>query len=133
MHFLIRKLYPSVIVLGNAGLPKVSETNSQKLIPMGGAIVLHSAYILHIVKDKSHFGNRLLVNKSTDSEGTYLMEACSFSHRTVSTETRSSQRASTVDSANRLLDISRHTRRSLNGPSHPPFYVFRTKKVIFRC
>lgn len=49
----------------------------------------------------SYFGNRPLANKSTDVEGTYLIDAWSFSHRTVSTETRSSQRDSTVDPANR--------------------------------
>lgn len=65
------------------------------------------------------------------------MAACSFSHRTVSTETRSSQRASTVDPSNR--GSYRHQtsagHRKCPQQSFPSsiFNVFRTVKMTFRC
>lgn len=63
-------------------------------------LFLNSAIVRDAI-DKSYFRNRPLVTQGINVEGTYLMAACSFSHRTVSTETRSSQRASTVDPSNR--------------------------------
>lgn len=127
------------------GLPMITEYTSQEWQWIyqwwgrgrGKPLSLYLATLSDAVGKRS-FRNRPWADQSTSVEGTYLMAAWSFSHRTVSTETRSSQRDSTVDPSNRGGDrhqTSVAEQYSLPQHSFPSsaFDTFRTEKVIFRC
>lgn len=138
-HLLIRKLYPSGRVLGNVGLPKVTEYFSQKWIPMyqwEEPLSLYSA-ILHDVTDITH-------DSVIDGQwiGTWTWKALTW-WRLVASRTeqwaqtqghhRGPQRLTLWTEEVTGIRHQQGTGSSPNSPSHPPLDVFRTEKMIIRC